>query len=357
MAGKRNARYGWFVLSLAAIGVLAAGLASTSGASSGPIVSIDAIPDGANTATSVGTIDKCRIATKGAVFDVDMVIQNVVGLTGMEAHLLYNPSVVHVKAVNYQFLLATSGAFVVLLGETPPDSDGDLLLGAVTFPLTPVSGSGVLVRITLEAAGPGISLLDLQGVKLSDALGKPIQPADSSGVYQGSINPATVAIDAGCGDSDGDGYSDVVEGGTPLCGNGVNDDAPDDGVIDDGCPGGPAKAGQFSEAEFNIGTDPLYPCGLSRWPSDFLWGGLPDSTNRATLSDLTSFLGPTRRLDTSPGDAGYDKRWDLTPGRGILPKWINLNDITALLGGPSGYPPMLGGQRAFNGPQCPYPPQ
>ena len=51
------------------------------------------------------------------------------------------------------------------------------------------------------------------------------------------------------------GTPGAAEGGTPLCGNGKNDDdkvgvalVPDDAVIDDGCPGGPAQVGAFSEA-------------------------------------------------------------------------------------------------------------
>ncbi len=97
-------------------------------------------------------------------------------------------------------------------------------------------------------------------------------------------------------------------------------------------------------------------CGVSAWPSDFASGGTPDSTNRITLGDLTSFLAPTRRLDTSPGDAGYDVRWDLSPGPGALTKVINLGDLTTLLAGPTGSPPMLFGARAFNGPACPWAP-
>jgi len=33
-----------------------------------------------------------------------------------------------------------------------------------------------------------------------------------------------------------------------------------------------------------------------------------------------------------------------------------VNDLTALLAGSSGNPPMLGGARAFNGPACPWAP-
>jgi hypothetical protein len=106
------------------------------------------------------------------------------------------------------------------------------------------------------------------------------------------------------------------------------------------------------------------PCGSSaillnatgRWPSDFAAGGVPDSTNRVTVTDLTSFIAPTRRLDSSPPQPAYSARWDLVPGKGLFANWIAINDLTSLIAGPTGYPPMLGGTRAFNGPPCPWPP-
>lgn len=89
---------------------------------------------------------------------------------------------------------------------------------------------------------------------------------------------------------------------------------------------------------------------------DFAAGGIPDSTNRLNVVDLTSFLAPVRRLDTSPGHSNFDQRWNLVPGRGLFANWIAVNDLTALLAGPTGFPPMLGGAKAFNGPSCPFPP-
>jgi len=160
-------------------------------------------------------------------------------------------------------------------------------------------------------------------------------------------------------DDDNDGYSDIAEAGAPLCGNGIDDDGvifggADDGVVDDGCPGGPAQVGSYSEAQFKIGLGGQDPCGLDGWPSDFLSGGIPDSTNRVTVLDMTSFLAPVRRLDSSPGHPNFDKRWDLVPGRGLFATWINVNDLAALISGPSGFPPMLGGAKAFGGPVCPW---
>jgi hypothetical protein len=81
-------------------------------------------------------------------------------------------------------------------------------------------------------------------------------------------------------------------------------------------------------------------------------GGVPDSTDLLTVLDLTSFLAPERRLDTGPGPGAFDARWDLDPGPGVLGTWINIADLTTLLAGPTGFPPMLGGTRAFDGPAC-----
>ncbi len=157
-------------------------------------------------------------------------------------------------------------------------------------------------------------------------------------------------------DDENDGFFDPLEAASPLCGDGRNEDDGDDSLTDDGCPGGPPQAGAYSEAGFNIGTRPQDPCGTDGWPLDFVSGGIPDSTNRVTITDLTSFLAPERRLGTSPGVAGFDSRWDLAPGKGLFTSWIAINDLTALLSGQTGNPPMLGGARAFNGPACPWAP-
>jgi hypothetical protein len=187
------------------------------------------------------------------------------------------------------------------------------------------------------------------------------------------------------GDSDGDGYDDTMEGGTPLCLGDVSDDAVvggvftvDDFKVNDGCPAwGPAEIncddaldndadsrindgcpmdGGYSEHSFRIGTNYRARCGvgfmITAWPSDLASGGLPNSTDRVNILDVTSFLAGLRRLDTSPGDFYYHQRWDLAPGRGTFMTWINIADLSALLAGPSGFPPMFGGVRAFDGPAC-----
>jgi hypothetical protein len=154
-------------------------------------------------------------------------------------------------------------------------------------------------------------------------------------------------------DCDGDGYTDAAESATPLCTAAGNDDSFDDAVANDGCPGGPPQAGAFSEAQFKIGTNAGYPCAQTGWPSDVFSSGA--SANKLTIQDVISFVAMPRKLDKNPGEAGFNSRWDLVPGRGILGKFININDITALVNGTTGNPPMFNNTRAFDK-VCPFAP-
>jgi hypothetical protein len=100
----------------------------------------------------------------------------------------------------------------------------------------------------------------------------------------------------------------------------------------------------------NIGTSATAECGTSGWPLDLVGGGA--SQHQVTLSDIGSFFAPIARFNTDVGSAPGNQRWDLMPGSASGPD-INVQDIGALLAGPTSMPPMLGGAAAFNGPSCP----
>jgi titin len=219
---------------------------------------------------------------------------------------------------------------------------------------------------TTDADDDGEGLTDVVEANCgSDSLNALSRPERIDGAFAGVSDDSDASVDealpasAANFDCDGDGYTGSVEAGTPLCSGGANDDGTgplaDDTVANDGCPGGPPQEGTFSEAQFHIATNDQDPCGIPGWPSDFVSGGIPNSTNRITLTDLTSFTSVPRKFGTSPVDANYNQRWDLLPGRGLLGQWINLNDLTALTLGATGTPPMFSGNRAFNGPTCPWP--
>jgi hypothetical protein len=138
----------------------------------------------------------------------------------------------------------------------------------------------------------------------------------------------------------------------------VDDDG--DTAIDEPLP--PAAAGFDCDGDGYTGTGEVSiyfpattadqdPCGGEGWPSElFTTGG---SVNKLNLQDVLSFVVPIRHLDTNPGDDGFSLRWDLLPGPGLFGKFINIQDLTALILGPTGNPPMIGG-RAFNL-ECPWP--
>jgi hypothetical protein len=78
------------------------------------------------------------------------------------------------------------------------------------------------------------------------------------------------------------------------------------------------------------------------------------SANKLDFADLGTFVAPVRRLGTGPGHDEFSERWDTVPGS-VVGAAINVEDIAALVAGPSGYPPMFGGLRAYGNP-CPYAP-
>ncbi len=100
-------------------------------------------------------------------------------------------------------------------------------------------------------------------------------------------------------------------------------------------------------------------CGNDAWPADVMsaYGQVPDTQNRVTIHDVMSFLTPVRHLQTSPGQAGYDRRWDIRPGPEGQVDWINLHDLIATYAGDFtdiGSPIMLSSidRNVFNGPFC-----
>ena len=110
--------------------------------------------------------------------------------------------------------------------------------------------------------------------------------------------------------------------------------------------------GYVGATETHVMTSDQDPCGADGWPSDLVADGW--QANTLNIQDLGSFLLPMRRLGTSVGNPAFDVRWDLAPGSTGGPA-LDLEDIAAMVNGASGYPPMLGGLRAF-GRTCPYAP-
>jgi hypothetical protein len=154
------------------------------------------------------------------------------------------------------------------------------------------------------------------------------------------------------------------------CDNSIDDDPRDDAAggaqkVNDGCPQvGADGDGWNLGQEALIGTDPNDPCGNDGWPADL------DPNNILSIGDINSFTTPSGPddghgtfnyfnhsvpdvdINGPPDDSRPNaERWDLDPGNDV----ISIGDINALTAGPTGYPPMFGGEQAF-GQECPWPP-
>src|SRR3990172_4647306 len=123
------------------------------------VVGIDASPrrNPENTATSLGSIQKCREAPPGDKFAVDVFVDEIPAgedLAAFSLNLLYDPAVLKVAAKKHNFLIASApGSVPIDSGDPVPDSDGVLAV-AVEEPAAPEAGpaEGVLGRYTLKVA-------------------------------------------------------------------------------------------------------------------------------------------------------------------------------------------------------------
>jgi hypothetical protein len=87
------------------------------------------------------------------------------------------------------------------------------------------------------------------------------------------------------------------------------------------------------------------------WPADLKGGAF--SGNRINVSDIATYTTPVRRLDANAGDANYNARWDIVPGKSGLTKDINIVDLNSVS---IVAPAMNEGVRAFGDAPCPWPP-
>ena len=139
-------------------------------------------------------------------------------------------------------------------------------------------------------------------------------------------------------DSDGDGFSDRNEAGTPLCqdntnadavdgdnpndgcptygglrelqcNDAFNDDAADDPLINDGCP----PAGNHSEGDFKIGTDRAAYCLAPGFPEHDAWPADINKSGFADTADLALVTGVFGKAVTFPVASPSTARRNIAP--------------------------------------------
>jgi hypothetical protein len=338
--------------------------ASAESGSGTTVVGIDADPSG-NTATSLGTIDRCIEVSVGQTFDIDVFVDAIPedrDLAGFNYLLNYDPSKLQVNVCNHEMLLASEpGSYVVDVSEvvcrvgSPPDTDGTLLVGAADLKPgahEPGGSLGVLGRYQLEAVGAGTSVLILEpfvgGGIVADSSPAFI-PVDE--IHDGNWTPryGIIAVDS---DMDGDGASDCEDpdidgdgflnsreenrgsnpldaGSTPEECDGLDNDG--DTLVDDGWPNADGDGladcldpdmdtdgdgianpddpdddndGFTDEREIFMGLSSLDACGVvDAWAPDI------DNNGKVTIVDVLKYK-PVIRSKLGV-DVNYDRRYDL----------------------------------------------
>jgi hypothetical protein len=149
----------------------------------------------------------------GVPFDVDVTLKDVPSLQGFDVTLSYTPTILNVTGYDVlQMLNAASGSNVLNLSDPGmPDTDGYWRAGAFDIGTGHESGSGVLVRVTLQAVGTGVSDIDMSMVSLIDATPEPIPPLDSLGYFAGPAFNGQIAVGVPCPDTDNDGKTDAED--------------------------------------------------------------------------------------------------------------------------------------------------
>jgi hypothetical protein len=252
----------------------------------GTIVGVDAITTG-NTATSLGTIDRCVSVSPNATFYIDLFVKDVTNLNYWSGTLRFDGSRLQVTSINVDYFLKTTPGSVVYNGsDNVPSSSGAFVAGATDQEYLPESGSGVLARVGLKALAAGTSRMyftwpvSASGVYLEDHTANPIGDINGDAMFDGLVFNAIAVIGGPCPlDADLDGFNDVEEsidvsdllvaGSSPEMCDGVDNDL--DSLIDEG----------YDRAPVN---------------------GVPDCVDPASNTDGDGSFNPT---DTDDDNDGY----------------------------------------------------
>ena len=194
------------MLSLALAAGEGAALATHSSSTIG-LLAIDANTEG-NTATSLGPIDGCSRVETGAQVSVDYVVDSIPQdrpMVGFEAEIRYDPQLLEVDAVEYDFLLAAVGAYRPFAGLTDkvPDSDGSFRLSVLDADSAPdpeanvERGAGVLARITFAAKASGVSEVAV-GVQQEPGLYPFVQDTKDERILVDTLGSISLAVGEDC---------------------------------------------------------------------------------------------------------------------------------------------------------------
>ena len=316
----------------------------------GTIVGVDAITTG-NTATSLGSIDRCVSVNPNDTFFIDVFVKDVTALNTWQGTLRFDGSLLQVTSTNVAYFLQTTPGSVLYNGsDSVPNSTGSFQAGATDQEYLPESGSGVLGRLGLKALAAGTSKLyfslwwpfGVSGVNLQEVDSDYIGDLNSDTFFDGLVFNAIVVIGGPCPkDADLDGFSNIDESidgsdllaadSTPEMCDGADNDL--DPLSDEGYDRAPVNGtpdcvdpasdsdgdtipnitdpdddndGYTDAKEAYMATDSLADCPLniyhSAWPLD-----LNNDGSISVVGDVLKFSG---LIGVTCGQDNYRKRLD-----------------------------------------------
>jgi hypothetical protein len=246
-----------------------------------------------NTATSLGSIETSRTVACGETFDIDLYITDVTNLMVWDMVLVHEPNVLYVAKRDVEmFLAGAPGSEVNDNSYGDRTLTGNYELGANEIAQTPPmhSGSGALVRLTLQAKGEGTSSLSLRQATL---FGYRPGGKTLTTIAIGSMSDAQITVSEGTcpTDTDGDGAPDTYDNCPQMAntdqadndddgkGDICDDDDDNDTVTDtnDNCPFD-ANPGQADGDGDGVGD----ACDVEPTPTPTTPPGTPTATPTAT---------------------------------------------------------------------------
>jgi hypothetical protein len=315
------------------------------------IVGVDTNTTG-NTATTVGTIDRCVSVNPGNTFNIDLFVKDVTDLNSWDGTLSFNETKIRVDSLAVGGFFLGNDGYPILNCYPGPGDDGVCQVSNVDTTYAGHTGSGVLGRLQLTALSAGTSKLyftlswpfGVSGVTLRDHTDAIIGDLDSDTFFDGLVFNAMVVVGAPCPtDADLDGFTNVEESvdgsdllnasSTPEMCDGVDNDK--DGLTDEWYDRDPANDvpdctdaasdsdgdlthnptdtdddndGYTDAQEAYLGTDSLARCAVnsyhSAWPLDI------NNDKYVTMADVNNFSG---LIGSKYGDVDgqFRKRLDL----------------------------------------------
>lgn len=136
-----------------------------------------AAPVAAETETTVRIDPERSTLPIGATTVVDVRIENVNDLAGAEVHLTYDSSLVEVQQIQAGGFPSADFVAQSKFG----DGKIDYAIAQMPKQHSPVSGSGIMLKITLKGKTDGASPMDFKGVILANPAGQAIPVGSQNG--------------------------------------------------------------------------------------------------------------------------------------------------------------------------------